>query len=59
MASIIAALQNSYSAKEVKSGYIAGHYGLEESIMECLNYISFSDADEHLKTESIMVFLHE
>ena len=59
MASIIATLQKSYTAKEIRSGYHNGHYSLEESVIECLYYLHDSDADEHTKTESIMVFLHE
>ena len=59
MASIIATLKNSYTAKEIRSGYHSGHYSLEESVIECLYYLENSNVDEHTKTESIMVFLHE
>ena len=61
MESIIKSLQNSISARDVKRGYQQGHYDLESCVMECLDILisKGSDDDEHLKTESIMVFLHE
>lgn len=59
MASIIATLKNSYTAKEIRSGYHNGHYSLEETVLECLAYLEYSKENENTKTEAIMVFLHE
>ena len=61
MESIIKSLQSSISARDVKRGYRSGHYDLESCVIECLMILNIDglEEDEHTKTESIMVFLHE
>lgn len=59
MNEIVNTLQSSDTALDVKVGFLAGDYELEECIFECLELLHGFDESQHVKTESIMIFLHE
>ena len=51
-------LRDSNDAIDIKVGYMAGDYELEEVVLKCLEILSESNSTHHIKTESIMHFLH-
>jgi len=59
MNEIVNKLQSSDTALDVKVGFLAGDYELEECIYECLELLHSFNESQHIKTESIMIFLHD